>query len=91
MDGGDPGDLKVTGRAPADLAEAEPALPTSARCRALRRRLLRWYAEAQRDMPWRGESDPYRIWLSEVSIAVSGQPRFDRGSQPLVTVALSNS
>ena len=29
--------------------------------------LLKWYAKTnQRKMPWKGEKDPYRIWLSEV-------------------------
>lgn len=32
--------------------------------------LLRWYDEnaAARALPWRGERDPYRIWLSEVML-----------------------
>lgn len=34
----------------------------------LRRRLLDWYREHRRDLPWRAESDPYRIWLSEVML-----------------------
>lgn len=28
--------------------------------------MLEWYRVNQRDLPWRGESDPYRILLSEV-------------------------
>ncbi len=28
--------------------------------------LLRWYASYRRAWPWRSESDPYRIWVSEV-------------------------
>ncbi|NNC83122.1 MAG: A/G-specific adenine glycosylase [Flavobacteriales bacterium] len=28
--------------------------------------LMEWYGVHQRKMPWRGVSDPYRIWLSEV-------------------------
>lgn len=31
----------------------------------IRRRLLRWFDREQREMPWRGTSDPYRIWISE--------------------------
>jgi A/G-specific adenine glycosylase len=34
--------------------------------RALRRRLLDHYDRHRRDLPWRGETDPYRIWVSEV-------------------------
>ncbi len=28
--------------------------------------LLAWYRGRERDVPWRGESDPYRIWVAEV-------------------------
>lgn len=28
--------------------------------------LIKWYKLNKRDLPWRQESDPYRIWLSEV-------------------------
>lgn len=40
-------------------------LPAS-RARAIRRRLLAHYDRHRRDLPWRGEPDPYRIWISEV-------------------------
>jgi len=30
--------------------------------------MLAWYARAQRDLPWRRTSDPYRIWLSETML-----------------------
>ena len=30
--------------------------------------LLPWYRENRRDLPWRGEQDPYRIWLSEIML-----------------------
>jgi len=33
-----------------------------------RRRLLRWYAQAGRDLPWKGEQDPYRVWLREIML-----------------------
>jgi len=29
-------------------------------------RLTSWYALHKRDLPWRGISDPYKVWLSEV-------------------------
>ncbi len=35
---------------------------------ALRRRLKAWFAQAKRDLPWRGSKDPYRIWISEVML-----------------------
>ncbi len=28
--------------------------------------LLDWYAEHRRDLPWRSERTPYRVWLSEI-------------------------
>jgi A/G-specific adenine glycosylase len=31
-------------------------------------RLLRWYARAARDLPWRHTRDPYAIWVSEVML-----------------------
>jgi A/G-specific adenine glycosylase len=32
------------------------------------RRLLAWYDEHARDLPWRADRDPYRVWLSEVML-----------------------
>lgn len=34
----------------------------------LRTRLLAHYDREARDLPWRGETDPYRIWVSEVML-----------------------
>ncbi len=31
-------------------------------------RLCRWYRRHARILPWRGEKDPYRIWVSEVML-----------------------
>ena len=28
--------------------------------------IQRWYAINKRDLPWRQNNDPYRIWLSEI-------------------------
>ncbi|HZR57632.1 MAG TPA: A/G-specific adenine glycosylase [Terriglobales bacterium] len=33
-----------------------------------RRQLLRWYDANARDLPWRRDRDPYRVWLSEVML-----------------------
>lgn len=46
-------------------------MPTPARLTAIRRRLLRWFGAARRDLPWRfpaGEGDPYRVWISEAML-----------------------
>lgn len=34
----------------------------------LQQALLRWYDENRRDLPWRRERDPYRIWVSEIML-----------------------
>jgi len=33
-----------------------------------RRSLLRWFDLHKRDLPWRQDRDPYRIWLSEIML-----------------------
>jgi A/G-specific adenine glycosylase len=35
---------------------------------AFRKRLLEWYQEVRRDLPWRRTSDPYRVWISEIML-----------------------
>jgi A/G-specific adenine glycosylase len=44
----------------ADSIELHPAL--------FRRRLMSWYRMHARELPWRGVSDPYRTWVSEVML-----------------------
>src|SRR5262245_29483653 len=40
-------------------------------------RLLRWNREKNtRQMPWKGEKDPYRVWLSEIILQ---QTRVEQG------------
>lgn len=38
------------------------------RLRRLRTAVLRWYATHGRDLPWRENRDPYRIWISEAML-----------------------
>ncbi len=33
-----------------------------------RQRLLAWYERHRRDLPWRANRDPYRVWLSEIML-----------------------
>src|SRR6202162_1614276 len=33
-----------------------------------RRRILAWYGEHKRDLPWRRTRDPYRVWISEIML-----------------------
>ena len=35
---------------------------------AFRAALLAWYARVARDLPWRRDADPYRVWVSEVML-----------------------
>lgn len=32
------------------------------------RKLLDWYAQARREMPWRGHPDAYAVWVSEIML-----------------------
>ena len=36
--------------------------------KALTASLLEWYDRVQRDLPWRSDKEPYRIWVSEVML-----------------------
>lgn len=47
------------------------------KCRSFREKLLKWHHEQnRREMPWKGEKDPYRIWLSEIILQ---QTRVEQG------------
>ena len=39
-----------------------------AKIAALRGRLLEWYEQHRRNLPWRQSSDPYAIWVSEIML-----------------------
>lgn len=30
--------------------------------------LIRWFTEEQRDLPWRKDKDPYKVWVSEIML-----------------------
>ena len=38
------------------------------RLRAMAGPLLAWYGENKRDLPWRGDPDPYKVWVSEIML-----------------------
>ncbi|NLF42576.1 MAG: A/G-specific adenine glycosylase [Bacteroidales bacterium] len=38
--------------------------------------LIDWYSENKRELPWRGEKDPYKIWISEIILQ---QTRIEQG------------
>jgi A/G-specific adenine glycosylase len=58
---------------------------------SLRRRLLVWFERQRRDLPWRIDRDPYRIWVSEVMLqqttVATVASRFDRFLRMFPTVA----
>ncbi|MCF8351867.1 MAG: A/G-specific adenine glycosylase, partial [Bacteroidales bacterium] len=43
---------------------------------ALTKKLISWYQVHKRDLPWRGTSDPYKIWVSEIILQ---QTRIEQG------------
>jgi len=43
-------------------------MSTAAIYAALPQRLLPWYAQNARALPWRENRDPYRVWLSEIML-----------------------
>jgi A/G-specific adenine glycosylase len=49
------------------LMSATSSLTTS-ELKKFRAELLGWFATYQRNLPWRRDSDPYRIWISEIML-----------------------
>jgi A/G-specific adenine glycosylase len=47
---------------------AAPLLAKESDRKRFRRRLLDWFDREKRDLPWRGESDAYRILVSEIML-----------------------
>jgi A/G-specific adenine glycosylase len=39
---------------------------------ALPRLLLEWYGQNARPLPWRCDTDPYHVWLSEIMLQQTG-------------------
>jgi len=48
--------------------EKPTTLLTAAHEAGFRQRLLAWYDANARDLPWRKNCDPYRVWLSEIML-----------------------
>jgi len=42
--------------------------PRKSAAKRFRKRLLEWFDLHQRDLPWRRDRDPYRVWLSEIML-----------------------
>ncbi|RYY97699.1 MAG: A/G-specific adenine glycosylase, partial [Chitinophagaceae bacterium] len=59
------------------MKESPKTAPSAAHGRRFAEGLLHWNATANdRPMPWKGETDPYRIWLSEIILQ---QTRVEQG------------
>ena len=41
---------------------------TASELPAFRKKLLAWFRQFQRDLPWRHTKEPYRIWVSEIML-----------------------
>src|SRR6195256_2571326 len=51
-----------------DLRQRAPSPDAKLDAALFRRKLMSWYKSHARELPWRGISDPYRTWLSEVML-----------------------
>jgi len=50
------------------LTSAISETTTTAERQCFRRLLLRWFDLHKRDLPWRQNRDPYRVWISEIML-----------------------
>lgn len=50
------------------LIHRYPKFPSAACAVRCRQRLRAWFRRCRRDLPWRRDRDPYRIWVSEVML-----------------------
>ncbi|MBN1610725.1 MAG: A/G-specific adenine glycosylase [Polyangiaceae bacterium] len=71
-------------------AASSPTSVSPARRRAIATRLLRWYEQNRRHLPWRHRRDPYAIWVSEVMLqqtqVATVTPYYERWMQRFPTV-----
>jgi A/G-specific adenine glycosylase len=72
-------------------ADGDATLPDEAWRRRFRRRLLAWFRHAARDLPWRENRDPYRVWVSEIMLqqtqVATVEPYFRRFMAKFPTLA----
>ncbi|RMD98108.1 MAG: hypothetical protein D6816_16660, partial [Bacteroidetes bacterium] len=70
----------------------DKALPdlTVQQCEVFRKALLRWHRDHHRPLPWKGEKNPYLVWLSEIILQQTrveqGLPYFERFKERFPTV-----
>lgn len=55
-------------------------------------KIVEWYLENKRDLPWRNDNDPYKIWLSEIILqqtrVAQGLPYYEKFIQRFPDVHL---
>jgi A/G-specific adenine glycosylase len=55
------------------------------------KKIVEWYLQNKRDLPWRSTKDPYKIWLSEIILqqtrVIQGLPYYNRFISTYPTVA----
>jgi A/G-specific adenine glycosylase len=58
--------------------------------KAFSKKIIQWYEENKRSLPWRETSDPYKIWLSEIILqqtrVAQGLPYYERFVKTFPTV-----
>lgn len=58
--------------------------------RGFSKKIIQWYEENKRDLPWRQTTDPYKIWLSEIILqqtrVAQGLPYYQRFVKTFPTV-----
>jgi A/G-specific adenine glycosylase len=76
--------------------ERDSLILTTLKIQRLRTRLLKWYDQNKRDLPWRGSRDPYAIWVSEimlqqtrVAVVVERYQAFLKRFPSLISLALA--
>ncbi len=64
---------------------------SGAALRTLRKNLLEWFYRHRRDLPWRVNKDPYRVWVSEIMLqqtrVAAVIPYFERFLERFPTIA----
>src|SRR6266536_591914 len=77
-------------RSPQPTTAPKPPEPSALRG-WIARRLLGWFTQSQRRLPWRRDRNPYRIWVSEVMLqqtqVATVIPYFERFLQAFPTLA----
>lgn len=72
------------------ICEEVPVILEHPELYAMRDALVRWYRREKRELPWRENKDPYRIWVSEIMLQQTRveavKPYYERFLKELPTV-----